>query len=131
MPDFRLPDLGEGVTEAEIDRWLVKEGDVIEEDAPLVDVITDKASAEIPSPFEGVVARIHVKEGEVVAVGTTLVTIGEDASASSAPPPPPPVETASAPPMSAGISQADSPTGAAAQGNGSGIAVKAMPPVRK
>ena len=132
MPEFRLPDLGEGVTEAEIDRWLVKEGDVIEEDAPLVDVITDKASAEIPSPFEGVVSRIHVKEGDVVAVGTTLVTIGEEVSTSSAPPPPPPppAETAGAPRISARISQADSPTGAA-QGNGSGVAVKAMPPVRK
>ena len=51
MPDFLLPDLGEGVTEAEVDRWLVKEGDEIAEDDPLVEVITDKATAEIPSPF--------------------------------------------------------------------------------
>ena len=57
MPDFLLPDLGEGVTEAEVDRWLVKEGDEIAEDDPLVEVITDKATAEIPSPFAGVVAR--------------------------------------------------------------------------
>ncbi|MDQ3660738.1 MAG: 2-oxo acid dehydrogenase subunit E2 [Actinomycetota bacterium] len=81
MPDFRLPDLGEGVTEAEVERWLVKEGDDVKEDDPLVEVITDKATAEIPSPYEGAVSRIHVGEGEVVAVGTVLVTIGETAGA--------------------------------------------------
>ncbi|MDQ3986829.1 MAG: 2-oxo acid dehydrogenase subunit E2 [Actinomycetota bacterium] len=84
MAVFKLPDLGEGVTEAEVDKWLVKEGDVIKEDDPLVEVITDKATAEIPSPYEGVVNRIHVAEGDVVTVGTTLVTIGEDAAQTSA-----------------------------------------------
>src|ERR671918_2498354 len=77
MPDFKLPDLGEGVTEAEIDRWLVKEGQEVNEDDPLVEVITDKATAEIPSPFSGKVARLHVKEGDIVPVGTVLVTIGD------------------------------------------------------
>lgn len=80
MPDFKLPDLGEGVTEAEVDRWLVKEGDDIKEDDPLVEVITDKATAQIPSPYGGVVARIHVGEGEIAPVGTVLVTIGETAT---------------------------------------------------
>jgi pyruvate dehydrogenase E2 component (dihydrolipoamide acetyltransferase) len=77
MADFALPDLGEGVAEAEIDRWLVEEGQQIGEDDPLVEVITDKATAEIPSPFAGVVSRIHVQSGQVVPVGTVLVTIGE------------------------------------------------------
>jgi pyruvate dehydrogenase E2 component (dihydrolipoamide acetyltransferase) len=77
MADFALPDLGEGVAEAEIDRWLVEEGQQIGEDDPLVEVITDKATAEIPSPFAGVVSKIHVKSGDVVPVGTVLVTIGE------------------------------------------------------
>jgi pyruvate dehydrogenase E2 component (dihydrolipoamide acetyltransferase) len=75
---FALPDLGEGVTEAEIDRWLVKEGDDVAEDEPLVEVITDKATVEIPSPFAGHVTRILVAAGEIVPVGTVLVTIGED-----------------------------------------------------
>jgi pyruvate dehydrogenase E2 component (dihydrolipoamide acetyltransferase) len=76
VAEFKLPDLGEGVTEAEIDKWLVKEGDDISEDDPLLEVVTDKATVEIPSPFSGSVARIHVGEGEVVPVGTVLVTIG-------------------------------------------------------
>ncbi len=88
MPDFKLPDLGEGVSEAEIERWLVKEGDDIKEDDPLVEVITDKATAEIPSPYEGVVARIYVGEGEIASVGTVLVTIGETATAAESPPKP-------------------------------------------
>ncbi len=86
MPDFKLPDLGEGVSEAEIERWLVKEGDEIKEDDPLVEVITDKATAEIPSPYEGVVARIYVGEGEIASVGTVLVTIGETATAAESSP---------------------------------------------
>jgi pyruvate/2-oxoglutarate dehydrogenase complex dihydrolipoamide acyltransferase (E2) component len=84
VPDFLLPDLGEGVTEAEVDRWLVKEGDEIAEDDPLVEVITDKATAEIPSPFAGVVARIHVPEGNIATVGAVLVTIGGDAPSTEA-----------------------------------------------
>lgn len=81
MGDFMLPDLGEGLTEAEIDKWLVKEGDVVVEDDPLVDVITDKATAEIPSPFAGTVTKIHFGEGEVVPVGTVIVTISEQGEA--------------------------------------------------
>ena len=85
--EFKLPDLGEGLTEGEVARWLVEEGQEIAEDDPLVEVQTDKATVEIPSPASGKVARILVPEGEVVAVGTVLVVIGEDdgAAAGSAP----------------------------------------------
>jgi pyruvate dehydrogenase E2 component (dihydrolipoamide acetyltransferase) len=76
--EFKLPDLGEGLTEGEVARWLVQEGQEIAEDDPLVEVQTDKATVEIPSPASGKVARILVAEGEVVAVGTVLVVIGED-----------------------------------------------------
>ncbi|HEU5362668.1 MAG TPA: dihydrolipoamide acetyltransferase family protein [Gaiellaceae bacterium] len=75
--EFRLPDLGEGLTEGEIARWLVAEGDEIAEDAPLVEIATDKTTVEIPSPAAGRVARILVSEGEVVPVGSVLVVIGE------------------------------------------------------
>jgi pyruvate/2-oxoglutarate dehydrogenase complex dihydrolipoamide acyltransferase (E2) component len=74
---FRLPDLGEGLTEGEVARWLVSEGQEIREDDPLVEIQTDKATVDIPSPYEGTVLRILVAEGEVVPVGTELVLIGE------------------------------------------------------
>ena len=76
--EFKLPDLGEGLTEGEIARWLVSEGDEIGEDDPLVEIQTDKTTVEIPSPAAGKVARILVEEGQVVPVGTVLVVIGED-----------------------------------------------------
>lgn len=143
MPDFRLPDLGEGVTEAEIDRWLVQEGDVIDEDHPLVDVITDKATAEIPSPYGGLVTKIHVAAGQVVPVGTVLVTVlaeGEASTDTSGPqpvvttpevaPPPPPAKTplrAVPSPLVSALEAPPAPTVASEEANG----VKAMPPVRK
>jgi pyruvate dehydrogenase E2 component (dihydrolipoamide acetyltransferase) len=78
--EFKLPDLGEGLTEGEVAKWLVAEGDEIEEDAPLVEIQTDKTTVEIPSPAAGKVARILVSEGDVVPVGTVLVVIGGDAA---------------------------------------------------
>jgi pyruvate dehydrogenase E2 component (dihydrolipoamide acetyltransferase) len=86
--EFKLPDLGEGLTEGEIARWLVSEGQEIAEDDPLVEVQTDKTTVEIPSPAGGKVARILVAEGEVVPVGTVLVVIGEDGAAAPQPKPP-------------------------------------------
>jgi pyruvate dehydrogenase E2 component (dihydrolipoyllysine-residue acetyltransferase) len=76
--EFKLPDLGEGLTEGEIARWLVSEGQEIAEDDALVEVQTDKTTVEIPSPAAGKVARILVAEGDIVPVGTVLVVIGED-----------------------------------------------------
>ena len=75
--EFKLPDLGEGLTEGEIARWLVEEGQEVGEDDPLVEIQTDKTTVEIPSPAAGKVARILVAEGEVVPVGTVLVVIGD------------------------------------------------------
>jgi pyruvate/2-oxoglutarate dehydrogenase complex dihydrolipoamide acyltransferase (E2) component len=76
--EFKLPDLGEGLTEGEVARWLVQEGQVVAEDDPLVEIQTDKTTVEIPSPAAGKVARILVAEGAVVPVGTVLVVIAED-----------------------------------------------------
>jgi pyruvate dehydrogenase E2 component (dihydrolipoamide acetyltransferase) len=75
--EFKLPDLGEGLTEGEVARWLVSEGDEVAEDQPLVEIQTDKTTVEIPSPAAGKVAQILVEEGKVVPVGTILVVIGE------------------------------------------------------
>ncbi len=83
--EFKLPDLGEGLTEGEVARWLVTEGQEIAEDDPLVEIATDKTTVEIPSPAGGMVSKILVGEGEVVPVGTVLVVIGGDGSPGPAP----------------------------------------------
>jgi 2-oxoisovalerate dehydrogenase E2 component (dihydrolipoyl transacylase) len=93
--EFKLPDLGEGLTEGEIARWLVAEGDEIAEDDPLVEIQTDKTTVEIPSPAGGTVTRILVAEGEVAPVGAVLVVIAdgsavEDVAAAPAAAPPAP-----------------------------------------
>jgi pyruvate/2-oxoglutarate dehydrogenase complex dihydrolipoamide acyltransferase (E2) component len=85
--EFKLPDLGEGVREGEIARWLVEVGQEIAEDDPLVEIQTDKTTVEIPSPAAGQVAQILVEEGELVPVGTPLVLIGSDAATAGAPEP--------------------------------------------
>ncbi len=74
---FVLPDLGEGLIEAEIRAVLVREGDIVKEDSPLLEVETDKAQVEIPSPFAGRVEKIHVRPGQTVKVGQPLVSFGD------------------------------------------------------
>jgi pyruvate/2-oxoglutarate dehydrogenase complex dihydrolipoamide acyltransferase (E2) component len=86
--EFKLPDLGEGLTEGEVARWLVSEGQEVAEDEPLVEIQTDKTTVEIPSPAAGVVSQILVEEGKVVPVGTVLVVIGGDGLAPSKTAPP-------------------------------------------
>jgi Pyruvate/2-oxoglutarate dehydrogenase complex, dihydrolipoamide acyltransferase (E2) component, and related enzymes len=83
--EFKLPDIGEGIHEGEIAKWLIAEGDKINEDDVLVEIQNDKAVVEIPSPVDGTVSKIHVEEGEVTTVGTTIVTIddGSEDSGSS------------------------------------------------
>lgn len=77
MPfEFKLPDIGEGVAEGEIIKWLVEEGAEVREDDPLVEVLTDKANVEIPAPRSGTVLKILAAEGEVIPVGRTIVVIG-------------------------------------------------------
>jgi len=73
---FLLPDLGEGLTEAEIVRWLVAVGDVVAVDAPVAEVETAKSIVEVPSPYAGVVAELHGPEGSTIDVGKPLITIG-------------------------------------------------------
>jgi len=73
--EFKLPDIGEGVAEGEIVKWLVKEGDSIKEDQPIVEVMTDKATVEIPSPVTGKIVKRLCKDGDVVKVGAGIVEI--------------------------------------------------------
>lgn len=82
MPfDFVLPDLGEGITEGEIRKWLVKEGDAIEEHQTVLEIETDKAIVEVPSPKSGRVLKRNKKEGEIAKVGEILMTIAEEGEA--------------------------------------------------
>jgi len=78
---FVLPDLGEGLIEAEIRAVLVHEGDIVKEDSPLLEVETDKAQVEIPSPFAGRVEKIHVQPGQTVKVGQPLVSFADGGGA--------------------------------------------------
>ncbi len=71
----KLPDIGEGTTEAEIVGWLVKIGDTVDEDDPLAEVMTDKATVEIPAPVAGTVVALNGKVGEKLAVGSDLVVL--------------------------------------------------------
>jgi len=75
--EFRFPDVGEGITEGEIVRWLVKEGDPIKTDETFAEIETDKAVVEMPSPYAGTVLKLHFKEKDIVKVGDVLITIGE------------------------------------------------------
>jgi 2-oxoisovalerate dehydrogenase E2 component (dihydrolipoyl transacylase) len=72
---IKMPQLGESVTEGTVDKWLKREGDMVKRDEPLVEVVTDKVNAEIPSPFEGKLIKIAVSEGETVRVGAVIAQI--------------------------------------------------------
>lgn len=115
---FKLPDIGEGIAEAEIVNWHVAVGDVVEEDAPLADVMTDKATVEMESPVSGIVREVAGEAGDTVAIGSPLVVIeteGEEgaeeppAETSSPPPQAVPVETPAARPAPAPTSATRSP----------------------
>jgi pyruvate/2-oxoglutarate dehydrogenase complex dihydrolipoamide acyltransferase (E2) component len=115
--EFKLPDLGEGLIEGEVARWLVAEGDVIAEDDPLVEIQTDKTTVEIPSPAAGTVLKILVPEGTVAAVGTVLVVIGAEGEHLLRPVASPPAEEAAQPLV-------------AVADNGGARGVQAVPSVR-
>src|SRR5262245_61873277 len=72
--ELRLPDIDEGVVEGEVVRWLVKVGDQVREDQPMVEVMTDKSTVEIPSPKAGRIASMTASEGKMCAVGQVMVT---------------------------------------------------------
>jgi pyruvate dehydrogenase E2 component (dihydrolipoamide acetyltransferase) len=83
--DFYMPDIGEGVVEGEIVGWRVKEGERVQLDQPIVEVMTDKATVELPSPRAGVIKKINFQDGEICPVGKVLVVIEEEGATASAP----------------------------------------------
>src|SRR5512139_280382 len=84
MPEYKLPDPGEGLTEAEIVSWKAKVGDTVKINDIVVEVETAKSLVELPSPFAGAVTAILVQEGETVEVGTPIIAIGDRAAGDSA-----------------------------------------------
>ena len=108
--DVTLPQLGESVAEGTITKWLVREGDVVTKDQPLVEIATDKADSELPAPTGGRVAKVIAREGEVVAVKSVIAQIEEGSFAAQAAPAPAVAPAATAAPASAG-SPARSATG--------------------
>lgn len=88
MADYLLPDVGEGLTEAEIVSWRVKEGDVIEINDIVVEIETAKSLVELPSPYAGTVTALLVAEGETVPVGTPIISIGDPSAVPPTPPAP-------------------------------------------
>ncbi len=113
--EFHLPDLAEGMTEAEVVGWKVKEGDAVALDQPLVEVMSDKATVEIPSPRAGTLSRINFREGQVCKVGEVLFVIDEAGKGASAP-----SASASSGSASASASAPPAPVSAARASNGNG-----------
>jgi 2-oxoisovalerate dehydrogenase E2 component (dihydrolipoyl transacylase) len=114
---FKLPDVGEGTAEAEIVAWHVRVGDVVKEDAPLVDVMTDKATVEMTSPVAGKVVSIHGEPGDMAPVGGPIAVFETEGEADLGPPASPPAAKAAAAPKTAGeapaVQEAPKPNGGA------------------
>ncbi|RJL30966.1 dihydrolipoamide acetyltransferase family protein [Bailinhaonella thermotolerans] len=97
IKEFKLPDVGEGLTEAEIVKWHVQPGDRVEVNQTIVEIETAKAMVELPCPFEGVVSALHVGEGTTVDVGTPIIAVdtsGDGSAAVAAPASEPPAQAA-------------------------------------
>src|SRR6202163_3166953 len=84
LAQIKMPQLGESVTEGTVEKWLKSEGDFVKRDEPIVEVVTDKVNAEIPSPFEGTLVKITVTEGETVRVGAVIAQIEVAGAATAA-----------------------------------------------
>ena len=83
--EVKLPDIGEGVTEGELVKWLVKVGDTLSEDQPIAEVMTDKATVEVPSPHAGTVVELRASEGDIIPIETTLLVLEGAGKANSKP----------------------------------------------
>jgi 2-oxoisovalerate dehydrogenase E2 component (dihydrolipoyl transacylase) len=135
LAQIKMPQLGESVTEGTVDKWLKREGDFVKRDEPLVEVVTDKVNAEIPSPFEGKLVKIAATEGETVRVGAVIAQI-EVAGATATPASPAGsareagVAHAEPPPEPAG-GPAPGPTAPARGEDGAGERARLSPAVRK
>src|SRR3984893_10931829 len=128
LAQIKMPQLGESVTEGTVDKWLKHEGDFVKRDEPLVEVVTDKVNAEIPSPFEGKLIKISVTEGETVRVGAVIAQIEVAGAAPAAAPP------SATPTSGTGAAPTEippAPAGAVASDDGNAERPRLSPAVRK
>jgi pyruvate dehydrogenase E2 component (dihydrolipoamide acetyltransferase) len=119
--EFKLPDIGEGIAEGEIVKWLVTEGTVVEEHQPVVEVMTDKATVEVPAPAAGTISKQLVGEGDVVPVGSVIFHLTTEGGASA-----PAAQPAQAAPAAPAAAAAPAPA-AAAQQNGKPVRAEGEP----
>ncbi|WP_413292829.1 2-oxo acid dehydrogenase subunit E2 [Bdellovibrio sp. HCB185ZH] len=120
--DVKLPELGEGVTEGELVKWLVKSGDSVKADQAIAEVLTDKATVEVPTPVAGVVGELKFKAGDVVKVGSTMITLTGAGGAAAAPAAPAPQASA---PVAAAPAAKAAPVATSSAATANGI----FPPV--
>ncbi len=129
LAQIKMPQLGESVTEGTVDKWLKNEGDFVKRDEPIVEVVTDKVNAEIPSPFEGKLVKITAAQGETVQVGAVIAQIETAAAASAA------AEAPTKQPQAAATSpaqaEAEPPTAEASTAGGGDGRARLSPAVRK
>src|SRR6266478_6007044 len=126
--DFRLPELGEGVYEAELVAWSVKVGDSVKRGQNLMEVLTDKATMEVPSPFTGTITAVQVEHGQQIKVGQVVLTYTSAGRAEEAPPPKKPEPAVHAETVAS--TPARSSNGPSLAEVRSGLPVKAAPSVR-
>ena len=147
LAQIKMPQLGESVTEGTVEKWLKSEGDFVKRDEPIVEVVTDKVNAEIPSPFEGKLVKITVTEGETVRVGAVIAQIETAGGAATDTPPTPAkqpatlakesaapqpeVPAAPAPRQGASAPAASAPAPASSSDNGGTDRARLSPAVRK
>jgi len=122
--NVKLPDVGEGVTEGELVRWLVKIGDTVKADQPVVELMTDKATVEVPSPFAGTVKELKYKEGDVVPIESVLLVLDADGGGKAAP-----VASKEEPKKAPAAPQAQAMSAAPAKTSGGGAGAEFYPPV--
>ena len=136
--NVKLPDVGEGVTEGELVKWLVKIGDTVKPDQPVAEMMTDKATVEVPSPYAGVVKELKFKEGDIIPIETVILTLdGEGGGAAKAAAPAASAPASKQAPAGASVSamqaKVSTPAPAQARGNGGaasgGAGMDVYPPV--
>ena len=130
LAQIKMPQLGESVTEGTVDHWLKNEGDFVKRDEPIVEVVTDKVNAEIPSPFEGKLVKITAAQGETVLVGAVIAQI-EVAGAPSAAAPAPVKPEPKAAAVSSPAAVAAAPAAEVAVAGGGNGGTRLSPAVRK